>query len=449
MSDTAWITVCKVYPLVVVPFNHSPRLRKSEKFSVAVTSGTLCNKSCLCHQRATCFHPQHLNKMPKVVPPKSSKAPATKKGKSSWENTLYLCWRSPRCHSEILLIGIQHRSLPRMVLHPHHLGHSYSNPNPSPNSTPSQPKSIQHPHPFLIHHSLPQIQHPHRTLHCRSSWIKPPPFPRSLLQESNHSFWKSRRNDGVGPDARHTRDCSCIIGACEEPPWDYRHAGVQSIGVGLGYRRTVPSRTSLSLSYTPPLEAYLKEQARSNPLYASMVFAWSLTEVIRYSFYASSLISQPPYPLLWLRYTTFYILYPLGATSEAFLIYSTLPFSSPNPFPSWRSWVWGIWTLGDYARGAMFVIWWPALYVLYTHMMKQRRKVLGGGKTVGKSKKTQWGRHRFDWFYAEVILCFDRYTYYCFYSWFKACIYVVVTSEVTDTRFVTTEDLWCMCSLSK
>ena len=193
----------------------------------------------------------------------------------------------------------------------------------------------------------------------------------------------------MGPDARHTRDCSCIIGACEEPPWDYRHAGVQSIGVGLGYRRTVPSRTSLSLSYTPPLEAYLKEQARSNPLYASMVFAWSLTEVIRYSFYASSLISQPPYPLLWLRYTTFYILYPLGATSEAFLIYSTLPFSSPNPFPSWRSWVWGIWTLGDYARGAMFVIWWPALYVLYTHMMKQRRNVLGGGKTVGKSKKTQ------------------------------------------------------------
>ena len=29
-----------------------------------------------------------------------------------------------------------------------------------------------------------------------------------------------------------------------------------------------------------------------------------------------------------------------------------------------------------------------ALYVLYTHMIKQRRKVLGGGRTLG-SRKTQ------------------------------------------------------------
>jgi very-long-chain (3R)-3-hydroxyacyl-CoA dehydratase len=90
-----------------------------------------------------------------------------------------------------------------------------------------------------------------------------------------------------------------------------------------------------------------------------MVFAWSLTEVIRYTFYATSLIAQPPYPLLYLRYTTFYLLYPLGACSEAFLTYSTLPNSSPNPVPSWKSWVWGIWTIGDYVRGGMFLLWWP------------------------------------------------------------------------------------------
>jgi very-long-chain (3R)-3-hydroxyacyl-CoA dehydratase len=130
--------------------------------------------------------------------------------------------------------------------------------------------------------------------------------------------------------------------------------------------------------------------ARTNPLYALMVFAWSLTEVIRYIFYATSLITKPPYLLVYLRYTTFYILYPLGAGSEAFLMYSTLPNSSPSPIPSWRSFIWGIWTVTDYVRGTLFLVWWPALYVLMAHMVNQRRKVLGNrsGQTLG-SKKAQ------------------------------------------------------------
>lgn len=130
-----------------------------------------------------------------------------------------------------------------------------------------------------------------------------------------------------------------------------------------------------------------------------MAFAWSLTETVRYPFYAFSLLGlEPPYPLLWMRYSTFYILYPLGAGSEAALIYSTLPHSSP--FPSWASWLQGMWKPQDYARGVLLLIWppgkpafnlWspspelilgtlPALYVLYTYMIKQRRKALGAGK---------------------------------------------------------------------
>jgi very-long-chain (3R)-3-hydroxyacyl-CoA dehydratase len=81
-----------------------------------------------------------------------------------------------------------------------------------------------------------------------------------------------------------------------------------------------------------------------------MVLAWSVTEIIRYSFYAISLFTEVPYSLLYLRYTTFYILYPIGAGSEAFLIYSTLA--------SWSSW-----TLGDYFRGTMFIVWWPCEYL--------------------------------------------------------------------------------------
>lgn len=118
----------------------------------------------------------------------------------------------------------------------------------------------------------------------------------------------------------------------------------------------------------------------THPAYASMVLSWSFTEVIRYVFYACTLVGKEPFPLLWLRYTTFYLLYPTGASSEAALIYSTLP-----PIDKLASW-----SLADYFRGAMFCIWWPSLYVLYTHMIKQRRRVLGvgPGRTLGAKPKS-------------------------------------------------------------
>ncbi|CAE6444301.1 unnamed protein product [Rhizoctonia solani] len=116
---------------------------------------------------------------------------------------------------------------------------------------------------------------------------------------------------------------------------------------------------------------------RSNPFYATMVLAWSTTEVIRYSFYACSLAGSEPRFLLWLRYTTFYILYPLGAGSENALTFSTLPKSLP-----WS----GKWTPYDFLRGVFVLIWVPGLHVMYTYMIKQRRKVLGGGKASPGSK---------------------------------------------------------------
>ncbi|KAK7061094.1 hypothetical protein VNI00_000829 [Paramarasmius palmivorus] len=108
-----------------------------------------------------------------------------------------------------------------------------------------------------------------------------------------------------------------------------------------------------------------------NPLFTSMVFAWSFTEVIRYTFYALALLGYEPSALLYLRYTTFYVLYPLGAGSEAFLNFSTLPKSEAL----------STWNVYDLFRATLFGIWWPGLYIMYTHMIKQRRKVFGGTKT--------------------------------------------------------------------
>jgi very-long-chain (3R)-3-hydroxyacyl-CoA dehydratase len=62
------------------------------------------------------------------------------------------------------------------------------------------------------------------------------------------------------------------------------------------------------------------------PSYASMLFAWSVTEVIRYSYFATSLVGLQPWFLTFLRYNTFFILYPLGIFSECSLIFITSKF---------------------------------------------------------------------------------------------------------------------------
>lgn len=86
-----------------------------------------------------------------------------------------------------------------------------------------------------------------------------------------------------------------------------------------------------------------------------MILAWSTTEIIRYAFYALSLaLSTVPAPLVYLRYTTFYLLYPVGASSEALLILSSLP--TTNPLEGFKTGSWNAW---DYFRGAMFILWWP------------------------------------------------------------------------------------------
>jgi len=138
--------------------------------------------------------------------------------------------------------------------------------------------------------------------------------------------------------------------------------------------------------------------ARTTPLYSSMVLAWCLAEVIRYVFYALSLLplstgsapstSYVPTWLIYLRYTAFYVLYPVGAGSEAFVNFQTLPRGSP--VPSISGWIGGnvVWTPYDIFRGLLFIIWWPGLYIMYTHMMAQRRKALGKGQKLGAKPKT-------------------------------------------------------------
>ncbi|KXL51183.1 MAG: hypothetical protein FE78DRAFT_136335, partial [Acidomyces sp. 'richmondensis'] len=99
--------------------------------------------------------------------------------------------------------------------------------------------------------------------------------------------------------------------------------------------------------------------------YTTMLIAWSTTEIIRYSYFALNLAyGKVPGLLTWLRYNTFFVLYPLGISSECWLVWL-----STEPARRWtQAFEWGLW--------AVLVIYIPGSYVLYTHMMTQRKKVL-------------------------------------------------------------------------
>ncbi|KAA8648801.1 hypothetical protein EYZ11_012766 [Aspergillus tanneri] len=93
--------------------------------------------------------------------------------------------------------------------------------------------------------------------------------------------------------------------------------------------------------------------------------AWGVTECIRYGFFALQVLGTGvPGWWTWLRYNTFYVLYPLGITSECVLVFKALaPAKELNPLYRWLLIV----VLGIYVPGS---------YILYSHMIAQRKKVL-------------------------------------------------------------------------
>jgi very-long-chain (3R)-3-hydroxyacyl-CoA dehydratase len=137
-----------------------------------------------------------------------------------------------------------------------------------------------------------------------------------------------------------------------------------------------------------------------------MVIAWSVTEVIRYSNYVATLLGVRVAPLEWLRfvfslllhtklrrrsYTLFYIMYPIGAGSEATFIYHAAPFAAAKFGEPAR-----------YAAYALSFVGWPlgaclpgqrtpfniqaALSGLMSYMHSQRRKHLGSPSVNTRSK---------------------------------------------------------------
>ncbi|KAK2755058.1 hypothetical protein FQN54_006586 [Arachnomyces sp. PD_36] len=97
--------------------------------------------------------------------------------------------------------------------------------------------------------------------------------------------------------------------------------------------------------------------------FVGCLVAWGVTECIRYGFFALQVGGKGiPGWLTWLRYNTFYVLYPTGISSECWLIFLALgPAREFSPLYQWF-------------LISVLVVYIPGSYILYTHMMAQRRK---------------------------------------------------------------------------
>ncbi|CUM66548.1 uncharacterized protein PRCAT00004217001 [Priceomyces carsonii] len=101
--------------------------------------------------------------------------------------------------------------------------------------------------------------------------------------------------------------------------------------------------------------------------YSGLSLAWSLTEVIRYGFYIAKLLNHVPYPLMWLRYSAFLVLYPVGLVCEASVVYLSLSLAKFASLGNLGYFYFLVFAL------LMYV---PGFLILYSYMLKQRSKVL-------------------------------------------------------------------------
>ncbi|KAF7862733.1 hypothetical protein EAF04_007606 [Stromatinia cepivora] len=109
--------------------------------------------------------------------------------------------------------------------------------------------------------------------------------------------------------------------------------------------------------------------------YSSMLIAWSVTEVIRYFYFVITLSGYKPAIVTWFRYNTFFVLYPLGISSECWLIYKSLEPAGD---------LYG--SLYALALKLILLIYIPGSYILFTHMIKQRSKVFRAQREASKNE---------------------------------------------------------------
>lgn len=105
--------------------------------------------------------------------------------------------------------------------------------------------------------------------------------------------------------------------------------------------------------------------------------SWCCVEVPRYMYYALNLLDEVPYPLTWLRYSLFAILYPTGITGELGCTYFAARFmlahaAEPEYITRYSWHGLQLWWLLLF----MTLMYIPGAPTMYLHMVAQRNKML-------------------------------------------------------------------------
>lgn len=128
------------------------------------------------------------------------------------------------------------------------------------------------------------------------------------------------------------------------------------------------------------------EQVLSSIGFPICILAWSITEIIRYSYYFGNLIGYVPYFLTYLRYTLFIVLYPLGVSGELICYYTLSQYSKShsNAYTYALPNKWNFTFNFYYFLICTMLTYFPLFPHLYMHMFSQRKKILG---SADKTKK--------------------------------------------------------------
>ncbi|KAI8048991.1 tyrosine phosphatase-like protein [Syncephalis plumigaleata] len=152
----------------------------------------------------------------------------------------------------------------------------------------------------------------------------------------------------------------------DELRWVQTAAALEIIHSALGFVRSPLSTTMMQVAS----RLLLVWGVRTHWAFTSMTVACDTLCI-----YALGLLNMSPDLLLWCRYTFFYVLYPVGAGSEAMLIYQSLSEAS-RLYP-----VYGI------VLRVILMLYPPLLGVMYTHMISQRKRYLKNRANDQKKKQ--------------------------------------------------------------
>ncbi|XP_065214780.1 very-long-chain (3R)-3-hydroxyacyl-CoA dehydratase hpo-8-like [Planococcus citri] len=116
---------------------------------------------------------------------------------------------------------------------------------------------------------------------------------------------------------------------------------------------------------------------------------WSITEIIRYSFYALGILNAVPYFLLWCRYTFFIVLYPFGVSGELLCMYAAQAYVAEHKnftieLPNAMNFTFSY----QYFLLFNMIGYIPGFPQLYLHMFTQRKKIIGGSSGADRAKKS-------------------------------------------------------------